>query len=77
MARNNRYVKQNEAGGWDVVKEGHRRATAHASTKASAVAAATAMTRREGGGEVRVLNDAGKVVAANTVSARRRTGRAK
>jgi hypothetical protein len=68
VATNDRNVKQNDAGGWDVVKEGHRRATAHASTKASAVAAASRMTQREGGGKVRVLDTTGKVVATNTVA---------
>jgi hypothetical protein len=61
----------------DLTKEGHRRATAHARTKAAAVASATAMTRREGGGRVRVLNNAGKVLAANTVKAAPRRSAAK
>jgi Uncharacterized protein conserved in bacteria (DUF2188) len=62
-----RYVRQNAKGGWDVVKEGHQRATAHAETQAKAVARARDLARREGGGDVRVLSRAGKVVEANTV----------
>lgn len=62
-----RYVRQNAKGGWDVLKEGHQRATAHAETQAKAVARARALARREGGGEVRVLSRTGKVVEANTV----------
>jgi len=62
-----RYVQQNPKGGWDVVKEGHQRATVHAETQAKAVARARALAMREGGGEVRVLSRTGKVVEANTV----------
>jgi predicted RNase H-like HicB family nuclease len=36
--KNTRYVKKATSGrGWDVVREGHRRATAHGATKADAV----------------------------------------
>jgi hypothetical protein len=67
MASNNRYVQPNAAGGWDIVKEGHHRATAHADTKAKAVARARALTRRDGGGEIRIMNATGKMVASDTV----------
>jgi hypothetical protein len=60
MAANDRYVRESAGGGWEVVKEGHRRATAHSSSKAGALAQARAMARREGG-EVRLLRD-GKIV---------------
>jgi len=70
--RSNRYVKQSTDGGWDVVKEGHVRATAHGDTKSDAVQAASRLVREEGGGEVLVLNQSGKVVEANKV---KRTGR--
>jgi hypothetical protein len=66
-----RYVRQNANGGWDVLKEGHQRATAHAETQAKAVARARQLARREGGGEVRVMNSSGKIVDAKTVSAGR------
>jgi hypothetical protein len=65
---NRRYVKQNAEGGWDVLKEGHRRSTIHADTKERAVARARDIARREGGGEVRVVNRFGKVEATKTVS---------
>jgi hypothetical protein len=68
MAKVTRYVKENATGGWDVVKAGHRRATAHGATKAGAISRATAMTRRDGGGEVVVLNQAGKMVASKQVT---------
>jgi hypothetical protein len=70
--RTNRYVKQSTDGGWDVVKEGHVRATAHGATKTDAVQAARQLVSEEGGGEVLVLNQSGKVVEANKV---KRTGR--
>lgn len=64
-----RYVKKSDDGGWDVVKDGHRRATAHGSTKHAAVELARELTRQEGGGEVAVINRTGKVVEADTVRA--------
>jgi Uncharacterized protein conserved in bacteria (DUF2188) len=68
-----RYVKKAASGrGWDVVKEGHRRATAHGATKADAVKTARKLTRQEGGGEIRVLNRTGKVVDASKVSGPRK-----
>ncbi len=64
---NTRYVKQADSGGWDVVKEGDRRATAHGATKTDAVKAARNLIRHEGGGEIRVLNRTGKIVEADTI----------
>jgi hypothetical protein len=69
---NIRYVKQAKNGGWDVVKEGHRRATAHGATKQAAISAARDLVSKEGGGEVLVLNRTGKIVRSDTV---RRTSR--
>lgn len=68
-----RYVKKASSGrGWDVVKEGHRRATAHGATKAKALKTARDLVRQEGGGEIRVLNRTGKVVDASRVARPRR-----
>jgi Uncharacterized protein conserved in bacteria (DUF2188) len=64
---NTRYVKQGNSGGWDVVKEGHRRATAHGATKTDAVKAARKLIRHEGGGEIRIMNRTGKVTEADTI----------
>ncbi len=67
--KNTRYVKKASSGrGWDVVREGHRRATAHGATKADAVKTARELTRQEGGGEIRILNRTGKVVDASKVA---------
>lgn len=63
-----RYVRENADGGWDVVKEGHRRATVRMADRSSAVARARDIVRREGGGEVRVMNKMGKIVDSRTVA---------
>jgi hypothetical protein len=69
---NTRYVRRSSTkSGWDVVKEGHARATSHAATKRAAVREAAKAVRREGGGEVRVLNRTGKITDANTVRPRK------
>lgn len=64
----NRNVQHNEQlGGWEIVRAGERLATAFDETKEGAVEKAQAMVRREGGGEVRVKNDLGKVVELKKV----------
>lgn len=67
-----RYVREGGDGGWDVLKQGNRRATAQSSTRRGAVNAARKLVRQEGGGEVRILNRTGKVVKADPVPRRRR-----
>jgi Uncharacterized protein conserved in bacteria (DUF2188) len=62
-----RYVRPTADGGWDVIREGHRRPTAHAPTQAEAVEAARKIARREGGGEIRVVNEYGKLVDTDSV----------
>lgn len=66
--KNTRYVKKSTTGGgWEVVKQGHARATAHGATKKAAVREARKAVRRDGGGEVRVVNRTGKITDADTV----------
>jgi len=68
VRRRSTYVQPNSKnGGWDVIMEGHRRATAHTKTQEEAVEAARKVARNEGGGEVRVMNTYGKLVDADTV----------
>jgi hypothetical protein len=63
-----RYVKRKTTGrGWDIVKQGHRRATAHGATEADAIETARKLVLQEGGGEIRVLNRTGKVVSESRV----------
>lgn len=71
MSTTTRYVKKAKGRGWDIVKEGHRRATAHGATKAAAVETARKLVLEEGGGEIQVLNYTGKVVEETTVPRRR------
>ena len=70
--RTTRYVKKAKDGRWDIVREGHRRATAHGATKAAAVETARKLVLEEGGGEIQVLNYTGKVIEATTVPRPRR-----
>jgi hypothetical protein len=64
----NRNVQHNERlGGWEIVRAGERLATVFDETKEGAVQKAREMVRREGGGEVRVKNDIGKVVELEKV----------
>jgi 1,2-phenylacetyl-CoA epoxidase PaaB subunit len=65
-----RDIKKNASGGWDVLREGDRRAAVHADTKERALARARDVVRREGGGEVRLINEAGKIVRSSRVEAR-------
>jgi hypothetical protein len=68
-----RDVKPNASGGWDVLKVGDRRAAVTAATREAALARARALVRGEGGGEVRVVNDAGKIVRSSRVQRRNGT----
>ncbi|HEY5943466.1 MAG TPA: DUF2188 domain-containing protein [Solirubrobacterales bacterium] len=54
-------------GGWEIVRAGSRRASEFDETRSGAVKKARAMVRREGGGEVRIKNDLGKVVELKRV----------
>lgn len=45
-----------ERGGWDVVKEDRKRASAHTDRKSDAVNRAREIVRNEGGGEIRIAN---------------------
>lgn len=70
-----RNVVENSVGRWEVLKEGHLRAPVSAETRGAALKRAREQVRREGGGEVRVLDRAGKIVSSSTVAARRADGR--
>lgn len=71
MTRKNdtdRYVVPNkERGGWDVVKEDHQRASAHTHLKAEAVDRAREIVQNEGGGEIRIANQKGRLIDSDTV----------
>jgi hypothetical protein len=61
-------------GQWEVLEEGAKRGTTRSDTQAKAVAQARKIVKRHGGGEVRVVNQAGKIVASARV---KRHGRIK
>lgn len=69
--KNTRYVCPSAEGGWDVIGEGHRRASAHASTQSEAIQRAREILKNVGGGEVRVMNKYGKLVDRDSVSSSR------
>jgi hypothetical protein len=82
MTRKNdsdRYVVPNkERGGWDVVKEDHKRSSAHTPRKAEAVNRAREIVRNEGGGEIRISNQKGRFIDSDTVKGpRHRESRAR
>jgi len=65
---NDRYVQPNkERGGWDVVKENHRQASAHTRTKAEAIDRARQIVRNQGGGELRIKNEKGRLIDSDTI----------
>lgn len=72
-----RKVRKHPSGGWDVLREGDRRAAVRVETKEKALARARDQVRREGGGEVRIVNDAGKIVRSSRIRAQRGVRRAK
>jgi len=62
-----RYVVPNHArGGFDVVKEDHKRASAHLRTQKQAIKRAGEIVEHLGGGEVRIHNEKDKFRASTT-----------
>jgi Uncharacterized protein conserved in bacteria (DUF2188) len=69
---NDRYVQPNkQRGGWDVVKELHKQASAHTETKDEAISRARQIIRNQGGGELRIKNERGQLIESNTIKAGR------
>jgi len=65
---NDRYVQPNKKrGGWDVVKEGHKQVSAHTETKAEAINRARQIVRNQGGGELRIKNEQGRLIESDTI----------
>lgn len=59
-------VPNADRGGWDVVKEDHKRASAHTDTKKEAVDRAREIVENLGGGEVRQANRHGQFIDSDT-----------
>ena len=67
-----RYVQPNkERGGWDVVKEGHKRVSAHEQRKADAVKVARRIIENQGGGELRIKDEQGQFIDSDTIKGRK------
>lgn len=64
---NERYVVPNPDGGWDVVKPGASRASAHTDTQREAIDRASEIVGNAGGGEVRIQGRDGRFRDSNTV----------
>lgn len=67
MNKNNRHVVPDSDGGWNVVKPGSDRASAHTDTQREAVDRARTIVTNNGGGEVRIHNRAGQIRDSDTV----------
>ncbi|MPZ95988.1 MAG: DUF2188 domain-containing protein [Propionibacteriales bacterium] len=63
-----RDVVPSNGGGWDVVKPGSHRPSAHTDTQTAAIARARDIVKNAGGGEVRIHGRDGKVRGSDTVS---------
>lgn len=73
---NDRYVVPNkERGGWDVVKEGGERASAHTETKKEAVDRGREIVRGAGGGELRIADKHGTLIDSDTIKPGRESPR--
>jgi hypothetical protein len=73
---NDRYVVPNkDRGGWDVVKEGHQRASAHTDRKAEALDRGRQIVHNAGGGELRIANKEGKIIDSDTIKPGRESPR--
>lgn len=64
-----RHVVPARGGGWDVKKPGSDRASVHTATQADAVARARRIVANNGGGEVRIHGQDGRIRKADTVAA--------
>lgn len=68
MSDNDRHVVPNSEGGWDVVKPGGSRASAHTDRQADAVDRAREIVYNAGGGEVVIHGRDGQIRDKNTIA---------
>jgi hypothetical protein len=64
---NSRHIEPGKNGGWDVVKPGATRASAHTDTQAEAQARARAILGNDGGGEMVTHGRDGQIRAKDTI----------
>ena len=62
-----RHVVPNPSGGWDIVKGGGQRRSAHVSTQAEAIDRARRIVSNSGGGEVVIHRKDGRIRDADTI----------
>jgi len=67
MAKSNRTVSQREDGKWANKKDGGQRATSLHDTQKQAAEAARQNLKNEGGGELKIKNEEGKIRQKDTV----------
>jgi hypothetical protein len=67
VSENNRHVVPDPDGGWNVVKPGSDRASAHQDTQREAVDRARTIVSNLGGGEVRIHGRDGQIRDSDTV----------
>jgi hypothetical protein len=64
---NDRYVVPSQRGGWEVVREAHKRASGHFDTKEQAIDRGREIVRNAGGGELRISNRQGRFIDSDTI----------
>jgi hypothetical protein len=65
---NNRYVVPNsDRGSWDVVKD-HGRASFHSTRKTDAQNRAREITKNQGGGELQIRDERGRIIDSDTIA---------
>ncbi|MGX5653242.1 DUF2188 domain-containing protein [Geodermatophilus nigrescens] len=65
---NNRHVVPNANGGWDVVKPGASRASAHTDTQQQAIDRGRTIVGNAGGGELRISGRDGRIRDSDTIA---------
>jgi hypothetical protein len=63
-----RHVVPNPEGGWDVVRPGGERASAHTRTKAEALDRGREIVSNQGGGELRIHDRRGRIIDSDTIA---------
>jgi hypothetical protein len=64
---NDRYVQKRPDGDWEVVKEGHKRASAVEPTQRDAIDRGREIVHNAGGGELNIKGETGKIRAKDTI----------
>jgi hypothetical protein len=64
---NKRIIQKSDRGGWDVVKPGAQRASAHADTQKQAMDRGREILKKAGGGELVIKDTQGRIRDSDTV----------